>query len=254
MSQRPNAPGAPRLIALEGLSGAGKSTVSRALARALGGTQVEEAYWRLSPRPSLDFAGDKELLRLERRLVREEFRRYAEAVRLMRQGDDVVLDTDLFGPLTYVRGLEMLGRAGPAVLAKLADQYREGLLRHRWAPPDLTVYLRVSEATAQRRAVRSRRRHPQRWQARHLAVGRTERRLYTDQLSPILGRRWYPVAATVPVAVVVARVVRRITTKMPPGRPSPALGLRLLHAILQRSANNHPNAETQRRSRRPSNR
>ena len=104
-----------RLVALEGGSASGKSTLVTAAARTFGWRPLAEAFDRLDPAPSLDFDSPRELLRLEATLLAEEVRRYHEARRLTERGATVLADTGFLGPLTYTLGLVERGRAPASV-------------------------------------------------------------------------------------------------------------------------------------------
>ena len=230
------APG--RILALEGASGAGKSTVSRAAARAYGWVRLAEAFDRLG-RPDLDFRSASELRWIERTLLREDARRFAEAHRLRQRGRVVVADTGFLGPLTYTAGLVALGIAPRELLDEI-----EALARRRGGAlasglPDVVVYLDVPESTRRRRAARDARRHPSELDRRHAAVARFERGFYRDlraQLAPgavrfVRADRPYPA-----VVRALARIVRVAATSR--GGPPPtfdriARGLRRRLALAE---------------------
>src|SRR5579863_7292459 len=99
-------PGLPRIVALEGTSGVGKSRVARALALPGSGTVLlPEAYDRLDPAPSLAVPDRRALWGVEARLLRAEVGRYREALRWRGQGRVVIADTGFLGPLTYSVGM-----------------------------------------------------------------------------------------------------------------------------------------------------
>ena len=195
-----------RIIAIEGPSGAGKTTVVRAAARRLGWVPLPEAFDRLGRRLSLEFQNDRELLRIERALLREEQRRYREALELRRSGRTVIADTGFLGPLTYTAGLAALGRTSPSTLSTLlrgADPTRR---RAPWAIPDLIIYLDLSARARRQRAAQDRRRHPTGLDRRHEAVGRVEREFYRDLAARSPSRRIRFLRADRPAAALAARL------------------------------------------------
>ncbi len=222
-----------RLIALEGPSAVGKTRVAEALAARLGGRLVPEAFRRLTPPPSLRLTGRGPLLRLERRLLAEEMRRYREAERGRRRGDTVVLDTGFLGPLTYAIGLTQMDPrcdVTAPLLRELARRSRAGALRL----PDLTVYLNAPRTELARRARSDPRGHPPALVRRHWAVARTE------------GTLWRALARRLPSGRVrfvrargsPSRLAQRIASalaRFPPPPPGPGELGPLLRA-LERSA------------------
>jgi thymidylate kinase len=179
-----------RLIAIEGRSAAGKTTLVRAAASQLRWQPLAEAFDRLDPAPSLEFASPRELLLLEGTLLAEEVRRYREAREMCVRGDTVLVDTGFFGPLLYTRGLVELGRApesaGRAVLRSTLSLLRRGALRM----PDLTIYL---ETTASARVSHLRAdtlHHPFGLARRHEAVGAVEQRFFEEAFPAVLPDRF----------------------------------------------------------------
>jgi thymidylate kinase len=142
---------AASVIALEGPSGAGKTSVAARLAPLLGGTAVAEAYDRLGRSVPLAFHGRDELSDLERTLLREEGRRWTEAVELRTRGSTAVLDTATFGPLTYAWGLREGVDGGLDVVLELVRTVRRMAIGGRWGIPDLTVYLRTEPQLLEKR-------------------------------------------------------------------------------------------------------
>ncbi len=214
------------VVAVEGPSGAGKSRAVAGAARRLDAVVLAEAYDRLRPPPPLVWRGPAELLRLERRLLREEARRYREARALAAGGRLVLADTGFLGPLTYVLGLATLRRAPPAVLDALRRDAAALAADGRWGTPDAVVYLQTPERERTRRAAGDPRGHPAALRARHRAVGRVERRFYRTRLAPRYGRRWRVVSGRGPPAAVatrVARAARRVAAAAARRRP-PAPG------------------------------
>jgi hypothetical protein len=216
--------GVGRVIAVEGASAAGKTTaVARAAAR-VGAAVVPEAYRRLEPPPSLEFATEEELVRLEETLLAEDARRFAEARRLARAGRTVLADTGFLGPLTYTAGLVELRVASPRTLRDLIGRARALAARRAWGPGDGTVYLATSPHAQYARARADPSGHPARLVARHMAVGAIERRLYRERFAPLAGRRFREVSgdgARATVADRLATAVRSVAAA--DGRaPSPA--------------------------------
>lgn len=179
-----------RLIAVEGRSAAGKTTLVRAAARRFGWEPLAEAFDRLEPVPSLEFDSPHELLVLEQRLLAEEADRYREARQLCLRGRTVLADTWFFGPVTYSWGLVALGRA-PASVGRTVERWARSLAERRsLGLPDLTVVL---ETTAEERARRSQRdphRHPTALRARHEAVGKVEREFFEKVFATALPHRF----------------------------------------------------------------
>jgi hypothetical protein len=194
------------ILAIEGISGSGKSTVARELAAALGAELIPEAIERMRPRPSLAFGSTRELLRLERRLLEEDAARYREADQIAGGGGAVVVDTGFFGPLTYTRALASLGLApGSAVhaLIRVADARRE---RFRWGPPDRIFWLATRPDTRRRRVLADPKGHPAALAERHERAGREEERTYRELLQPALGARLTWVEADAPADRIVGRI------------------------------------------------
>ena len=130
-------PGA--LVAVEGGSAAGKTTLVRVACHQFGWRPLAEAVDRLDPAPSLEFASSAELLRLEATLLAEEVHRYAEARRWCERGATVLADTGFFGPLTYTLGLVELRLAPRSIADDLARSVRALVSAGRLGIPDLTV-------------------------------------------------------------------------------------------------------------------
>jgi hypothetical protein len=178
------------LVAVEGPSAAGKSRAVATAARALGVPALPEAYDRLRPRPSLTASTDAGWLRLERRLLLEDARRYQEARRATDRGATVLADTGFLGPLTYTVGLVHLGLASRSVLSELVRL--AGGLRDdgRWGLPDAVLFLRTPESERRRRAVLDPVHHPAEFQERHQSVAADEARLYRTVVAPEFGSRF----------------------------------------------------------------
>ena len=153
----------------------------------MGWPVVPEAFDQLRPRPSLFVEQPGRLEELELRLLRQESRRYMRAE--LSEAETVVLDTGFLGPLTYAAGLKHLG-GYPDVLPRLIRETRSMLVSGRWGFADLTVYLDVSPRLQRLRAQRAKESHPESYAERHRRVGRWERRFWTTQVAPRLGRRF----------------------------------------------------------------
>lgn len=199
-----------RIVAIEGLSGAGKTTVSRRVAEALGGRWLREAYDRLGRTVPLGYSTRAELLRIEETFLLDESRRYTEAVQAKRLGFTTIADTGFLGPLTYAAGLVRELQDPFDVRAPIVREL-EGLHRRaRWGLPDLHVYLDAPPRVRRQRATLDRAGHPEEFIARHETVGQYERRFWLTT-----GRRYLPgrvivVQSAGPVDTVVRRVVDRI--------------------------------------------
>jgi AAA domain len=221
------------VVAIEGASGAGKSTVAARVAAATGAHLVAEAYERLAPRPSLRYRNPRELAALEHRLLREETRRYVASRATARSGALVVADTGFVGPLTYTYGLTELGEAPPALLDGLVRAAARSADRGQWGFPDLIVYLTSTARDRGRRMRADPEGHPPETRSRHEAVGRLEYRLYRDRWAPAFGPRLRFVDAAGPPDRVVARVLQVIRRRDPhvPPPPRPSAILRALHGV-----------------------
>ncbi len=167
----------PVLLALDGPSGAGKSAVATALARRNGWLRLDEAYDRLDPRPRIDVTSQSDLGRVERALLDEEARRYAEGRRRVRGGRTVVSDTGFLGPVSYTLGLRLTGEGTEATWQRVLRRGVALAAAGKLGLPDLTVYLSVDAATRRRRASQDPLRHPPALRERHERVGRLEVRL-----------------------------------------------------------------------------
>jgi hypothetical protein len=232
MGPRPLGPGMRgRVVAVEGPSAAGKSRAVREVAPALGAAPLAEAYDRLTPRPPLRWDSPEALLRLERRLLAEEARRYREARELAVAGALVIADTGFLGPLTYTQALVAHGWAPARVLVRLVEDARTLASEGRWGLPDAWVYLRTSPAERQRRAALDPRGHPASLRRRHERVGASELRFYRERVAPAFGIRFRFVSGTGAPGEVAARV-RRAVARGVAGRggPRPRVG-RLLDSL-----------------------
>ena len=179
-----------RLVAIEGASASGKTTLVRTAARLLGWHPLPEAFDRLDPAPTLEFGSPAELLRLEGTLLAEESCRYREARTLCRRGRTVLADTGFLGPLTYTCGLVEVGRA-PASVGRVIGQATRSLLRKgTLGIPDLTIYLHTSASERAQRARSGAQGHPAALFTRHEAVGRVERRYFEEVFPAALPDRF----------------------------------------------------------------
>jgi len=178
-----------RLIAVEGSSAAGKTTLVREASEGLGWEPLAEAFDRLDPAPSLEFRSPRELLRLEGTLLAEEALRFEQGKRFSAQGKTVIADTAFFGPLTYTWGLVGLGLAPQSVAQGVMRAARALVQKRSLGLPDLTIYLETSARERSRRARAARARHPSTLFSRHESVGQLERRYYTELLPAVLPRR-----------------------------------------------------------------
>lgn len=218
-------------MAIEGLSGAGKTTVSRRVAEALGARWLREAYDRLGRRVPLAYSTRAELLRIEETFLLDESRRYAEAVRAKRLGFTTIADTGFLGPLTYSAGLVRELRDPVDVRAPIVGELEALLRRRQWGLPDLVVFLDAAPKVRRERALRDAAGHPEEFIDRHERVGRFERRFWL-----VTGRRELPgrvvvVQSASPLETVVRRVVDRIQRSRIQGAPAAGAVSRLLSAL-----------------------
>jgi thymidylate kinase len=220
------------VVALTGPSGAGKSTVVRTLTEDPGWTALDEAFYRLRPRPSLRFRSQRELLALERRLLTEEGRRFREARELARQGRTVIADTAFLDPATYTAGLLILGLASPGTFAATIGAAEREVRAGRLGVPDLTVRLSVPPATRRRRTELDPQGHPRAFRARHEAVGRVEAERLVPALVAALPGRVRVVRADRPAEEVAARV-RALVARARPLRDPVAAARRALDALVR---------------------
>jgi predicted kinase len=222
----------PRIIALEGASGTGKSRAARELADQLpNALLLAEAYERLRPTPKLDAPTRPELLALERRLLREELHRWREAVEARDAGRSVVADTGFLGPVSYAWGLAQLDPS-----RNVAPRLRTAALRavrnRALGMPDLTVWLGSSATTRARRTARDPSGHPASWRARHEAVGQREMWLWRERWAPLLGRRFRVLPSGGPSGLLVGRLTRWMANEGTPGPLSHAAAGALLRQAL----------------------
>lgn len=213
-----------RLIALEGPSGVGKSTIARLVAEDRGWRRMPEAVDRIHPLPSIDFATVRELIRLEERLLVEEARRYREAVGWCRRGANVVADTGFLGPFTYTAGLVGLGRSPPYLLRRMVALVRSRMHEGTLGWPDGILYLDLPATRLQERVASDPEGHPRELAARHRAVAPFERRFYTRRLAS----RWPGGVRVVSAQGPPREAARRVRAMLrsgswPPGPPGAAV-------------------------------
>ena len=224
-----------RLVAVEGGSASGKTTLVRVAGRTLGWRPLPEAFDRLDPAPSLEFDSARALLELEAALLSEEVRRYREARELCERGATVLADTGFLGPLTYTRGLVDLGLAPPAAYRRLAAEGRSLVQHGNLGIPDLTVYLRTTSTERSRRARRSIGRHPASVFPRHDAVGAVEQRFFGTEFPAVVPGRFRSLRANVPPATL-GRRLRSIVEEGPETPSTPTDALAVLDALRLPSA------------------
>jgi hypothetical protein len=219
-----------RLIAVEGPSASGKSTLVRLASQRLGWMPLPEAFDRLDPAPSLEFGSPRELLRLEGTLLAAEARRYAEAQRECRRGRTVLADTGFLGPWTYTRGLVALGQAPVSALRTIDRSARSLLERGRLGLPDLTVYLLANARERARRARGDVTHHPTSLWSRHEAVGAVERYWFRTDFPRALPERFRSLrSSTDPRSLVSA--LRRLVAEVDPSSATRAEGVALLDLL-----------------------
>ena len=220
-------PGRGRLIALEGGSAAGKTTLVRAAARELGWYPIDEAVDRMDPAPALDVSSPHELVRLEATLLAEDARRYREARRAVTRGATVLADTGFLGPVTYTRGLVDTGRTSRSVYRSVERTARALLERGALGIPDLTIYLATTARERTRRAQKDRPHHARPEFERHEAVGAVERTHFESLFPSALPERFLRLRGRSGVGALV-REVRVLAEKTPATPASRADGLLLL--------------------------
>ncbi|MCI4369321.1 MAG: AAA family ATPase [Thermoplasmata archaeon] len=203
------------VVALEGPSAAGKTTLSRALAQAVNAVYMDEAYYRLEPRPSLELAGPDELFDVETRLLDEEARRFTEASTLLREGKTVVADTSFLSPITYTFGLAYLRLVPPELFHRLLRRARGLAAEGSWGLPEHVVYLSAGLDLTRRRAAEAPAKHPPQLRARHSAVARIERRLWLGPIRESMPGRVHVLTAATPLNRLIEQVDRRVRTRPP---------------------------------------
>lgn len=182
---------------------------------------LAEAFDRLRPAPRLTFDGADGLRALEVRLLGEEQRRYAEALRRAAAGRTVLLDTGFIGPLTYTTALARMDPRLRGVAEDLCDRARRALARGAWGMADRTVYLDLPERLARDRARRSPAAHPAALRDRHAEVGRWERRFWIEVYGPASDGRLIVLDARRRVPVLLGELDRRFGRAAPPSAAEP---------------------------------
>ncbi len=220
------------VVALSGPSGAGKSTTVARVAEATGWVALDEAFYRLRPRPPLRFRSDRELAAIELRLLGEEARRFGEARRLSDDGVSVVADTGFLDPVDYTAGLVLLGRAQLATARAVLARARALATSGRLGIADLTVHLSVSPRARSERVRSDPRGHPRAFRERHELVGTLLARTVRPAVARQLPGRVVVVRAGASPAAVARRIVRRALRTRPLGDRSAAAGRWL--AVLER--------------------
>jgi thymidylate kinase len=229
--------GPPRrglVVAVEGLSGAGKTRLLTEWAARTGAPLLLEAWQRLRPRPSLAYSDRSDLLQLELRLLREDLRRYEEARRGAEEHPLVLCDTDFLGTLNYVVGLGRLDPTVDALQQPIARKLSRELHAGRWGLADRYLYLDVPPALAMRRSARNARAHPERWRARHLAVGLYERSFWLEEFPPLAPDRLMVLDGRERVPRLIASAQRATRSRRPP--QDSGSGERVLRALLRGTA------------------
>jgi hypothetical protein len=216
-----------RVVALDGPSAVGKTTVSRLVGDRSEWTVLGEASVRLRPRPTLRFASPSELLRIERRLLGEERRRCDTAQRLRASGLDVLLDTAPFGPATYSLAIARLDATYGPTASRITDLVVEEVRSGHLLVPDRIVCLSATESQLRTRAKADRPRHPPRLAERHREAGRIERRFWTALARASDGSVGFLSTAGAP-----SSLASRLLSRM--AKPAPALGERVLLDTLRK--------------------
>ncbi|MFZ0698899.1 MAG: hypothetical protein WAN74_01720 [Thermoplasmata archaeon] len=224
------------IVAVEGPSAAGKSAVASAAGALRAGATLPEAYVRLGRRVPLEYRSSTQLVRIERRLLREDVRRWHEARRVAGRGRTVYLDTGVLGTLTYTWGLVELGRAGPAALDAILGSVDRAVRAGRIGLPDRTAFIDTPPALRRRRARRSPEGHPARSDDLHARVGRLERSLWLDRWARLLGDRLVRIDGSESMARIAHRLVRLGSLRnsgapRPSRRPDHDLLLALLRSV-----------------------
>jgi hypothetical protein len=230
------------VVAVEGASGAGKTTVTEAIAELTGWTPLPEAYRRLSPAPRLDFSSPAELSALEERLLREDARRYSEARARARAGETVIADTGFLGPLTYTWALVALGLTATSTIPPLLELARAMGARGEWGLADAYVYLDTGFAVRGPRALADPVGHPPDLVSRHQDVGELELGFYRDRFAPLLGDQFVRVSGDGPGRAVARQVVKSVRER--PTRTAPAPSVDAVLALFEGSSD----GQTARRS------
>jgi thymidylate kinase len=190
------------IVAVEGPSGVGKSALVTDLARRLGAVRIPEAVDLPGRHRSLRFRSERELSSIEGALLADDIARWRAATRARDRGETVLMDTGVFGTLTYIRGLVELGVADPRILQRQLGRLRRALEDSALGAADRTIYLDAPLSVRLRRSALSRSRHPARLAERHQRVATIERRLWLKEYARYLGRRLIRIDARRPKASV----------------------------------------------------
>jgi len=219
------------VVALCGASGSGKSTVTRAVARAPGWVRLEEAFDRLHPRPRLEPATQADLRAVELELLAEEARRFREARKQTALGRSVVADTHFLDPVAYTAGLLVSGEASPATFLAVVARTRALIARGVLGLPDLTCYLVTSTDLRRRRASQDPARHPEPLRARHERIGRFDAKVVRSCLAEGAPGRVLGVRGVAP-ARAIAEHLRQTASRVDPLEDPAAASRRALTALL----------------------
>ncbi len=197
------------ILALEGPSASGKSTVAALLAARQGWALIAEAVDRLDPVPSLDFRSERALVDLETKLLEEDARRFETACRIADRGTTVVCDTGFLGPLSYTAGLAASKRCEARTYARLLGVTRRRARARRLGLPDLSVFLAAPAPLRAERAARDPTHHPAGLRARHELIGRFEWAVFRPWLAAGQPGRVAVVGSAGPASAVARAVERR---------------------------------------------
>ncbi len=222
------------IVAVEGPSASGKSAASRAAGTLADGVTIVEAYVRLGRRVSLRYRSPTDLVRIERRLFREDLRRGQEAVQWSRRGRTVYLDTGVLGTITYTWGLVRLRRAPERALTALSASVERAARNGRAGLPDRTAYIDTPAPMRRRRAMRDLEGHPAALRALHERVGAVERELWLDRWRALWGKRLVRVDGRASVSEIAHRLHQLGTLPAPvPPRSRAQSDRELLLALLR---------------------
>ncbi len=238
------------VVALSGPSGSGKSTAVAGLAQRPGWRALDEAFYRLRPRPGLGYRSSAELVALELRLLAEERRRFGEALRLAEAGVSVVADTGFLDPVDYTAGLVHLGLAPPGVLRPVLARARSFVRDGALGVADLTVHLQVSRRVRAGRVASDPRGHPRAFRERHELVGSMVARTVRPSIARALPGRVRVLRAFDRPAVLVARIERLAARTSPWADPSAAAErwLDVLERLVREPAGRRRSGSPRRRS------
>jgi predicted kinase len=208
----------PIIVALEGISGVGKTEAARTLADSIpNAVLLREAHARIRPPLNLSVPDRPSLQRVEGRLVREELERWREARSALAAGRSVVADTGFLGPLTYSVGLAAVDPRRD-LAERLRKAYSATVRNRTLGAVDLTVWLELPASARRARAGRDPAGHPPHLLDRHDRIGRLEERIWKRTFAPVLGARFRAVSARGPSGVVARRILA-LTHRPPPLAP-----------------------------------